>query len=257
MSMFCFNMKETFSNEISRKVYIIKGFSKNEPELELDNCFVSLYADYFLSNAGGAYNTNEIIILNEPKSCFLNDLFSKQNLDFSIVVYIGHGGEKEDNQVFWLNEKEIIYPGQYMLNCNKQIIILESCRVIADEIITVDLKDKIPQFAEGGIVRYRLTKQQSREIYDSHIKRCDDGVMICFACRKGESAYNYIFSSVLLQCAFNWHLDATRHCAILPMDELMRLLFVDTINTAKREFNVVQVPNSKDNMNFPFGVSKF
>jgi len=255
MSMFF--LKKKSSNEMSRKVFIIRGFSKTETELELDNYFVSLYADYFLSNAGGAYNINEIIILNEPKSNFLLDLFSKQNLDFSIIVYIGHGGAKDDNQVFRLNEEEIIYPGQFMLNCKKQIIILESCRVIADEILTVDLKDKIPRFAEGGIVRYRLTKQQSREIYDSHIKRCDEGVMICFACRKGESAYNYIFSSVLLQCAFNWHLDATRHCAILPMDELMRLLFVDTINTAQQEFNVVQVPETKDSMNFPFGVSKY
>lgn len=257
MSMFCLKKKEKSNNDISRKVFIIKGFSKTETELELDNYFVSLYAEYFLSNAGGAYNSNEIIVLNEPQSGFLSDLFSKQKLDFSIIVYIGHGGAKEDNQVFWLNEEEIIYPGQYMLCCKKQIIILESCRVIADEILTVDLKDKIPRFAEGGIVRYRLTKQQSREIYDSHIKRCDEGVMICFACRKGESAYNYIFSSVLLQCAFNWHLDATRHCAILPMDELTRLLFVDTINIAKREFNVVQVPETKDSMNFPFGVSKF
>lgn len=242
---------------IKRKVFIIKGHSKTNEELKDDEYFVKTYSEYFQLNAGGAFSSSEVIYLREPNHKYLEKYFKKQRLDFCIIVYIGHGGTKNDNQVFQLNSEEIIKPGQFILKCKKQIIILESCRVIAEEIPTVDLSDKIPMFADGGIVRYPLSKNQSREIYDSHIKRCENGIMICYACGLGDAAYNYIYSKATIQCAINWHLDSSRHCAILPMDELSRLSWVETIITGREKYGVNQVPHSIGNMNFPIGVSKF
>lgn len=242
---------------IKRKVFIIKGYSKSQSELLDDEYFVNAYAEYFQLSAGGAYKKKEIVYISEPSSKYLENKLKRQRLDFCIIVFIGHGGTKNNNQVFQLNSKEIIKPGQFNLKCKKQIIILESCRVIADTIPTVDISDTIPTFAEGGIVRDPLTIKQSREIYDSHIKRCDQGIMICFACGLGEAAYNYIFSKAAIQCAIDWHLDSTRHCAILPIDELMRLAWVETIVNSRNICGLDQIPHSKGQMNFPFGVSKF
>lgn len=244
-------------NQIKRKVFIIKGYSKTEIEFESDRYYVNEYCSYFQQNAGGAYYKSEIVVLNEPSYKELDIFFGKQKIDFAIIIFIGHGATQDNNQIFQLNSKEIIKLGQFILNCDKQIIILESCRVIANEIQTVDLTDKIPKFAKGGIFRLPLTTQQSREIYDSHIKRCDVGIMICFACSLDGAAYNYIFSKTILQCAIDWHLDTSRHCAFLPIDELTRLIYFEIFTIAKAEYGVNQLPQTVNNMNFPFAVSKF
>ena len=129
--------------------------------------------------------------------------------------------------------------------------------MLTESIPIVDLADKIPKFAMGGVVRHPLTKEQSREIYDSHIKRCEEGIMIWYACQLGEEAYNFIFSQTLLNNAMNWHLDSSRHCAILPTDELSRLTCYKTFMIAKGELGIFQFPCSEGKINFPFAVSKF
>ncbi|MBF0695379.1 MAG: hypothetical protein IR153_10030 [Flavobacterium sp.] len=121
----------------------------------------------------------------------------------------------------------------------------------------VDLEDKIPAFEKGGIFRYVLTKEQSREIYDSHIKRCEEGITIYYACKLGSEAYNFIFSKAFLQNAMNWHLDSSRHCAVLPIDELMRLTWSDTFIIAKESLDVEQFPHDENPMNFPIAISKY
>jgi len=242
---------------INRKVFIVKGYSKSDRERSIDNQYCEWYSVFFRSTAGGSYYSNEIEYLDEPRHTELITKLSSAKLDFGVIVYIGHGANQDDNQLFQLNSQEIIKAGQYIINSDKQIIILESCRVLSQSIPTVDLKDRIPAFANGGIFRNKLTNEQSREIYDSHIRRCESGVTICYACKLGAEAYNYLFSKIFLQKAMDWHLDSSRHCAILPIDELMRLTWAETITTAKELLNVIQIPHDHNPMNFPIAVSKF
>jgi hypothetical protein len=242
---------------VERRIIIIKGFSKTDQEKQLDIYYAEAYLSFFQLAAGGAYLKDELIFMIEPTSVDLKIVITEQRIDFGIIVYIGHGANQDDNQIFQLNEFEIIKPGQFTLNIGKQIIILESCRVLTANIETVDLADKIPKFEKGGIVRLALTKDQAREIYDSHIKRCGDGIMIWYACGLGNEAYNFIFSKTLLELAIDWHLDATRHCAILPVDELSRLTWVQTYITARDKLGLAQLPCSDGNINYPFAISKF
>ena len=241
---------------INRKVFIIKGYSENNDELIADEYYATTYSNFFQLPVGGAYYPSEIIYLKEPSYKYLENLLDNEVLDFGILVFIGHGAYQNNNQIFQLNSTEIIKAGQFTLRSNKQIIILESCRVFIENVMTVDLSDKIPAFENGGIFRLALTEEQSREIYDSHIKRCEPEIMICYACNIGEEAYNYIFSTHLLQHAMNWHLDSSRHCAILPADELTRLLWTDVISTAAK-LGVSQYPVTDGCTNFPIAVSKF
>lgn len=242
---------------MNKKVYIIKGYSKTERERTIDRQFCEWFSEFFKSTAGGGYYINEVEYMDEPTHIELNKKLSSEKLDYGIIVYIGHGANQNDNQLFQLNENEIIKAGQFILNCDKQIIILESCRVLAQSVPMVDLADKIPAFENGGIFRNALTIEESREIYESHIKRCQNGLMVCYACKLGEEAYNFIFSKMFLQHAMNWHLDSSRHCAILPADELMRLVLPSTFVKASDEFGVNQWPVSDGSTNFPIAVSKF
>ncbi|OYX23237.1 MAG: hypothetical protein B7Z16_02885 [Algoriphagus sp. 32-45-6] len=242
---------------IKRKVFIIKGFSKSSEESIIDEIFVNSYSDFFRLCAGGAYTSDEVVYLSEPNHTYLKENIYNQKLDYGIIVYIGHGADQGNNQLFQLNAEEIIKPGQFTLNAEKQIIILESCRVLAQFIPFVDLSDKIPVFEKGGILRNALKLQEAREIYDSHIKRCKEGIMICYACRIGEQAYSFMFSKMFLQHAINWHLDSSRHCAILPIDELMRLTLPSTVVAVEQKFGLLQWPEAVGKTNFPIAVSKF
>lgn len=242
---------------IKRKVFIIKGYSTSEREKSVDEYYVNWYKEFFMKPAGGAYVSEEIVYLSEPNHKLLDKKLNQDKLDYGIIVYIGHGANNDENQIFQLNQNEIIKAGQFILDSEKQIVILESCRVSNQEVFMVDLEDKIPAFEKGGILRDVLTSEQSREIYDSHIKRCEKGIMICYACKLGEEACNFVFSKMFLQHAFDWHLDSTRHCAILPVDELMRLTVPSVVVTVKHKFGINQWPVSSGSTNFPIAVSKF
>lgn len=250
-------IKKNYDTRLKRKVFIIKGYSKSENEDLCDKHYCEKYFDFFNSNAGGAYEKNEIVFLDQPNFNYLNKMLNKEFLEFGILVFVGHGGNQNNNQIFQLNENEIIKAGQYLINTKKQIIVLESCRLLMNSVPTVDLEDKIPAFEKGGILRDKLTRVQSREIYDSHIKRCEEGTTICYACQLGKSAYNYFFSYSFLQNAMDWHLDSSRHCSVLPIDELMRLTSCETALISALNVNEVQDPYDENPMNFPIALSKY
>lgn len=242
---------------MKRSIYIIKGYSKTKDEQSSDEYFVNAYQDFFERNVGGAYDKNEIFIFDQPSSHSLSKEIKKDELDYGIVVFIGHGANQDDNQLFHLNKDEIIRAGQYTLNSKKQLIILESCRVYSKDIFTVDLEDHVPKFKYGGVVRHPLKREIARHVYDSHLARCDDGLMVCYACEKGKEAYNYFFSMILLQIAMDWYLETHRHCSILPIDDLFGRTFFNTMYFSKEKIGIEQKPWRDGCFNFPFAVSRF
>jgi len=242
---------------MKRKVFIIKGLSKTDEERKTDRYYVEKYKTFFSKNAGGAYEDDEIITFEEPTSKDLIASLENEVLDYGILVYIGHGATQHDNQLFQLNDSEIIKAGQFVIKSPKQIVIVESCRVDIDGVYTVDLEDHIPKFKYGGTVRRPLSKEIARHVYDCHIQRCKDGIMICFACSKGQSAYNYYFSMLVLQNAIDWYLETHRHCSILPIDDLMGLTLFNTLQLVKSKLGEEQQPSRIGILNYPFAVSRY
>jgi len=242
---------------MKRKVYIVKGYSKTPDEQASGRYYVEAYEQFFERNAGGAYTKNEITVLSEVTSSELEKEVKEEEIDFGILVFIGHGANQENNQLFQLNKDEIIRAGQYTLNSPKQIVIIESCRTISKDIYTIDLKDHVPKFKYGGVVRKPLKRETARDVYDCHILRCKDGLMICYACEKGQDAYNYFFSMMLLQISMEWYLETRIHCAILPIDELMGRTLFNTMYFSKEKIDIEQKPDYVRGLNYPFAVSRF
>ncbi len=238
-------------------MYIIKGHSNSPEEQKTDEYYVNAYKEFFNRNAGGAYEEDEIFTFDQPTSEYLNEQISKEKLDYGIIAFIGHGANQDDNQIFQLNKDEIIKAGQYTLNSSKQVVILESCRVYSKDIFTVDLEDHVPKFKYGGVVRRPLKREIARHVYNSHLERCEDGLMVCYACEKGKEAYNYFFSMILLQLAMDWYLETHRHCGILPIDDLFGRTFFNTMYFSKEKIGIEQKPGRDGSFNFPFAVSRF
>lgn len=242
---------------MKRRVYIIKGYSKTLEEQTSDEYYVNAYRKFFHRNVGGAYENDEIKNFDQPTAEYLNEQIRKEELDYGILVYIGHGANQDDNQIFQLNKDEIIKAGQFTLNSPKQVILLESCSIYSKGIFTVDLEDHIPKFENGGVVRKPLKRNIARHVYDSQLARCKDGLMVCYACEKGKKAYNYFFSTVLLNVAMDWYLETNRHCGILPIDELFGRTLFNTMYFSKEKIGIEQRPWHEGSFNFPFVVSRF
>jgi len=242
---------------MNRKVFVVKGYSENDKELNLDRHYANNYQTYFNSIAGGAYELDEIIYLEDPTTDHLNDVLANFDLDFSVIILIGHGAAQDNYQLFKLNNDEIIKPGQIEPNSDKTLIIIESCRREAKDIMTVDLNDKVPQFKYGGLVRSPITREKSKELYIEQLEKCKDGIVICFACSKDETAINFFFSLVLIQQSFNWHLEHWRHFETLNINKLMPDISAQVKKLAMQNVGKNQTPEIIGNLDFPFAISKF
>ena len=80
-----------------------------------------------------------------------------------------------------------------LIKSDRQLWLIESCRMIGSDIETIDIIDKKPTFKKGGVLPSApITREKSRAIYDKQIKNCAKGNVICFACS------NFFISIVLL-----------------------------------------------------------
>ncbi len=236
-----------------RLILLIKGYSKSEAELKWVSECVSNYNVFFKSIAGGAYEDYEILPLNDPTIEELKILMEEMKSDFAIIVFIGHGATQSDRQLFRINENDVIQAGQLGLDVEKQLIILESCRKTEKGIPIINLTDKAPHYKAGGKIRILITRERAKHLYNEQIKKCKNGVVICFASSKNELASNLFFSKSLLGISFNWYLDFNNYNQILGIRELMK----KTMNEVSILSSEVQTPEIKGDIDFPFAISKF
>lgn len=242
---------------MNRQVIIIKGYSKTDEELGMDRYYAERYSTFFNSKAGGAYEPDEIKYYEDVNAKELSEYLSGLDLNFAVLVLIGHGATQNDNQLFQLNETEIIKAGQLVLDIEKQLIIIESCRSDIQSVYTVDLNDKIPKFKYGGIVRAVISRPQARALYDEQLEKCGSGIVVCFACSNDETAKNYYFSLVLIQIAFNWHLEHWHHFETLNISRLLPLVSSEVNEFSIKITGERQNPVMNVSIDFPFSVSKF
>lgn len=236
---------------MKKSVLIIKGFSKSEVELVNDRKIIQLYADFFCSNAGGTFDfDSEIIYYEEPDLKTLQNLEFINELDYLIVVLIGHGANKDGTQIFQLQKELFIQPGQLQFKCDKQLHILETCRNIIDfELDIKRINRLIPKYKYGGIVKRPLTREESLAKFNQAIEESENGVLYLFAASIDESAYGYLFLQLLIDISIYIH-------------EYFRESIVNTdvvFNNAQKQ--VIEITKGKQNpikigeVEFPFVIT--
>lgn len=236
-----------------RLAIIIKGYSKNEIELRSDHQLVKDYITFLTSTAGGAWDfEQEMIVLEDPTIERLEQIIEKRSPHFVLLIMIGHGATQDSKQLFQINETTIIQAGQLAFDVDKQLVILESCRTnVNDKMKTVDLKDRVPGFKHGGLVRRPRTKEESRNTYICIVEECSKGLVICYPCRDNELAEEFNFSNALLRRSFEWHL--LNHSSHFPITQLMEFVSKDVNKITKAK----QTPVISGTIGFPFAISKF
>jgi len=241
---------------MKRQVVIIKGKSYNDIQKQNFDDFGDRYADYFKSNAGGVFGDTDIVSLTEPSVADIQQLLTTSEVDYAILVLIGHGATQDGKQLFHLREKDIIQPGQIELPTKKQLVIVESCRSLQSNVPVKAVTDQVPKFKSGGVIRIAMTKEKAKALYIEQVAGCKDGLVVCFACDEDEKASNYRFSHTLLEKAKTWSGGTAGSKVVLPITALMGAVTTDLVNQTKSTPKP-QTPEIKGDIPFPFAISKY
>lgn len=240
---------------MKRKAFIILGYCE-ELSAKIAKCS-STYQTFLSLNMGGAWESDEIHVLKEPTISELEKIVSEYEPDYALIILIGHGANQDDRQLFHLNKDTIIQAGQFTLDIPKQLIILESCRNIQEKIKFTIIKDRKPKFKKGGsFPPMAIYREEARQRFDIELSKSTDGISICFACSKDESAYFFCFSNVLLYFSMQWH-ESTNQKPTLSVSEIMKPIISEVSRTIKLTCNKQQVPELIGKGDFPFVVNKY
>lgn len=236
---------------MNKSVLIIKGHSRTDIELSNDRKIIQLYTDFFTSNAGGCFEFgSEIFILEEPELDLLQQLKFLNEKDYLIVLWVGHGANKEGIQLFQLTKDILIQPGQLQFDCERQLHIIESCRNIIDFELDIKMINRlIPKYKYGGVVQRPLTREESLLKFNEALANSEKGITYVFACSIDESAYNYYFLQVLVNNSIYIH-EYFRNSVYYISD-----IFVRVEKQVNKLSNGNQNPVKMGKGNFPFVIT--
>jgi hypothetical protein len=180
--------------EVGGGAAILAGVSKD----------VHLYRNFLLSEHGGAWNSGEIRILDEPsKKDLLQELASAgAAADYTVTIFSGHGGHIDKNSEIFINQWESIRSIQdFRTGAAKELAICDTCRTI--EGLRKLAEDK------AGLGRAPDPYRDScRSAFDQAVIQAPASRDIMWACSVGETASDTgdggLFSKSLIDHALQW-----------------------------------------------------
>jgi hypothetical protein len=180
-----------------KKRILLIGNSKGLPGVQKD--FIN-YLSFFTDEIGGNWYKNEIIEQMNPTKFELQTVLKNlknEFLDFIIVIFSGHAGQKREI-ILEINEKEeIIYESELKNISNRQITIYDCCRAYA---LLEFSEDSGRSFTKSAKISPRV-----RERYEKRIMEAIPQQLSLYACSKGETAIDTseggLYSKNLLKAA--------------------------------------------------------
>lgn len=192
-----------------RKMLIIS----NPGELGADNYCegvnqdVTRYREFFMSAAGGSWESYEIQMLNQPYPSQVDvALRELASANYSMVIFCGHGYSRRDGTTIVELRKGCDYDSRnFNRGALKHSVILDCCRVVWETAIEeAQSRFDLHEFAERSISR-----EIARARFDNALAQCQNGLVILYACDTNESAEDDsrnggVYSHALRSTAVSW-----------------------------------------------------
>lgn len=164
------------------------------------------YREFFKSMPGGRWYDNEITTLESPTESGLRQaLNSLKSVDYSIVVFAGHGGYVTSKKTTMLQLRANVAVDEYMLKFGapRHTVIIDACRMPIKETLREEFRKSV--IAMDSIAHPEL----SRLAFDNHVRKCAPDLAVMYACSinqgAGDSAQQGgTYSSILLSEACTW-----------------------------------------------------
>lgn len=169
---------------------------------DLDN-----FRTFLKSNAGGAWDDEEIITLIDPsKAQLLLELIFMKSVDYAFVTFSGHGSHVVDRG---LSETRICLTST--VDCSVQeinpqnerhFVVIDACRAI----VNIELLEERQNLALMTKATAYATRTNVRAAFDQAVRSAEAGRVVAYSCQidqaAGEDAtLGGIFSSALISKA--------------------------------------------------------
>lgn len=140
------------------------------------------FKEYFKSDKGGSWYEHEIIEkLNPTKDSLIAELeqLKKSNLDFLIIIFSGHGGQKRDTVLELNADGELFSESRFHGICSKQLQIFDCCR---------SYLESVSESIELRAFNKAYSSTNSRAVYENRIRQAAPQEVRLYACAIGEVA---------------------------------------------------------------------
>ncbi len=182
------------------------------------------WRNFLMSNIGGAWNENEIIVLNKPSSDLVTDFLTRHISDYCFVAYSGHGCEikryswqTEGIPTVCLNDTETTLPlSRLKPHGSCGTLIADSCR--GYELMTKTAANFSKRSDSRGLVVEDATKSAylaclHYQGWKQALQQCcntQNGILTMYSCASGQAAgedpnAGGIYTSFLIQSARIWY----------------------------------------------------
>ncbi len=164
-----------------KKKILLIGNNDGLPGVKID---LLNYKTYFKSFSGGQWNDTEIIEKLNPKKdeliLLIEDL-KKQNLDYCIVIFSGHGGVKRETVLELNPQGEQFAESRFENISKKQVTILDCCRAYSQTLSV--LLNEIKMFKAGGTIGTRAR-------FEKRIEEALPQIIKIYSCSLGEYSHD-------------------------------------------------------------------
>lgn len=192
---------------MTRKMLIISnpGEIGEENYCEGVNKDIKNYIQFFTSALGGGWYESEITYLERPYPSEVDaELQTMKTADYSVVIFCGHGCSYKGETIIELRKGFDYRTSSFRASAGKRTVILDCCRVIAQEITT-----GLYELAHMNIQKRSMDKQKARRYYDEQLIKCAKGLVVMQACDIDETAgddekQGGYYSCSLIACAKDW-----------------------------------------------------
>ena len=167
---------------------------------------VTQYKRFFLSNAGGAWEPEEIEVLVCPYAFQVDTALEKlTSADYSMVVFCGHGYSRKNGATMVELRTNCDYDSiKFNQGACKHTVILDCCRVVLEPIY-----ESHQRYNFSNSIEHSTARNQARKKFDDAVQKCPTGLVVLYACNIGETAGDDevkggVYSYALRSAAIDW-----------------------------------------------------
>ena len=144
---------------------------------------VENYKKYFMSPVGGSWYSSEIECLKTPNKYSVSTKLNEMKyLDFSIIIFTGHGYSQNEETFVELNSEEGMSVTAFKENGKKRLVIVDCCR--KEWFPVSELNEAYFFHREKSFFELKNT----REIYEDYIRAADVMNIVMYGCDLGETS---------------------------------------------------------------------
>lgn len=214
-----------------------------------DNEIAGKWVSFFSSNYAGAWDSKEMLLLNNPGKYELERLKETgKNYDYIISIILSKG-VKDSGKTLFKFKDSLLTEDVFIIPVKRQLIIIDSCRLDLKDSYCFDLPQIKTKFGE-------ITKNRTRykEAYNDIINLSPAGYEIIYGCCNmnchNEALKTGLLSNSLIETALNEVIKLRDDSDIIEIERLVD----ESKLTIKRShhFQSPSVTMTGKNKSFPF-----